>query len=334
MPPVPELIQTVSGLDDLYKIARELPEVERQSIYAYHEEKDEQSKLPYRESLWIEDNPVADVSTREDQYHIFQYGDVIETVAETIEQYNDILDVVGRVTVSPSRHKMSAQLEFDGVPDVKVGKHDRIRLGIMVQAGHSELHPLAYDIVGVREPCDNEMTGFISQFHYEQSHQDPLQEELVHDAVDAIVSDPDIVEQRLFDARQEEFVSVEEAIIVLMDRKLYHFLDDPIDSLDRSLREETTGTKPSLYETYNAATRTLTHEVSNDTPQYRVDQGQQRAAALLDDGNGQLPKIEELATTAVENRIQSYLAHDNVRQYWDSESETLRQLADQRDIGA
>jgi len=82
--------------------------------------------------LWTEDGRVTgDVSASDDWYNIIQYGDILETVRKGIEQHQDDLDhdVTGEVSLSPSAHKMSAQLDFHGDTTVYADEDTRSTSG-------------------------------------------------------------------------------------------------------------------------------------------------------------------------------------------------------------
>ena len=66
------------GLDELYKTAEQLPEVERFDVYAHQDEIDEWEEIPYRDSLWTDDDRATGVvSSSEDFYTVIQYGDIL-----------------------------------------------------------------------------------------------------------------------------------------------------------------------------------------------------------------------------------------------------------------
>ena len=299
--------------------------MERQEIYAHHEDKDEWERIPYRHSLWIEGGgPVGDVSASEDFYNVIQYGDIVESVAMALESYTDTLRPRGHVILSESGHKLSAYVDFDGVA-AEPAPGDVIDLGLKLRSGHSGFHGLKYDVGAERQVCRNGMLAFVSDLQFEQTHQEPLDYGLARTAVDAVVDGVDIVEDRLDAARDRAFISEDEAALVLLDHGLDAYFDDPAAVLRDSLREEldTPDDRPTLYDTYNAATRALTHEA--DLSMDAREEALERAARLLD-FQGSLPEPADLGRYAVERRVEEYTAENEVEAYWDQEEETLHTL--------
>jgi hypothetical protein len=164
-------------LDELYETAETLPEVDRHEVYAHHEGRDEWEQVPYRDSLWTDDGRATGiVSSSEDFYNVIQYGDILETVGDAAGNHG--LDPSGRVTVSPTAHKMSAVLDFD--QEVYASEGDPIDLGLKVRSGHSGLHGLKYDVGAERQVCSNGMMAFVSDLHFQQSHSDSFQPGLAY----------------------------------------------------------------------------------------------------------------------------------------------------------
>lgn len=299
--------------------------MERQSIYAHHETEDQWEQIPYRDSLWIEGGgPVGDVSTSDDFYNVIQYGDLLESVAMALESYTDTVTPKGHAILSDSGHKLSAYIDFDGVA-AEPAPGDVIDLGLKLRSGHSGFHGVKYDIGAERQVCSNGMMAFVSDLHFGQTHQEPLNYGLARNAVDAVIDGVDVVEDRLDAARDRTFINEDEAILVLLDHGLDAYFDEPATVLRDSLREElaTPQDQPTLYDTYNAATRALTHR-GGLTIEQRED-ALDRAAHLLD-FQGALPDPEDLGRYAVERRVEEYTAEDGVEAYWDTEEETLHTL--------
>lgn len=325
-------------MDELYKTAESLPEVSRHEVYAHHEGSDEWQKISYRDSLWTGDGRATGVvSSSEDFYNIIQYGDVLETVGDAVNQYSDLdLDVHGEVSVSPTAHKMSAEVNFEGDTTVYVDEDDAIDLGLKIQSGHSGFHALKYDIGGERQVCSNGMTAFISDLHFEQTHNDPFQPGLAYNAVDAVVESPEQVEERIQRAQEQELLNQDEALLVLLDQGLDRFLDQPVPDLLNALHSEVDDpSNPSLWETYNAATRALTHYTPEDTPSYELDHGFEAAAELLETGYNEVPEADRLGQSAVESRADTLIeSEDEAEQYWEEEDETLRELMEAHSLEA
>jgi hypothetical protein len=320
--PISDNIYTFDGLDELHGTADKLPEVERYEVHAYHPDRDEWKTLPYRDSLWIEDgSAVGDVSASTDFYQVHQYSDIIESVALALDAYDDVLDPKGHVILSDSGHKLSAYVDF---PDMTVEPEpdDVIDLGLKVRSGHTGFHGLKYDVGAERQVCRNGMIAFVSDFHTGQTHSEPLDYGLARTAVDAIVEGIDVVEDRLDAAIDREFLSEDEALLVLLDHGLDTYFADPVATLRESLQEEVDADKPTLYDTYNAATRAITHAA--DLTAERRDVALDQAATLLDTA-GDLPDPTDLGQRALERRVNTY-ATDDVEPYWEDEEDTLHAL--------
>lgn len=284
-------------------------------------------RLPYRDSLWIEDgSAVGDVSANEDFYTVIQYGDILESVGLTLESYADTMRPTGHVHLSPSGHKLSAYIDFDGVA-AEPEPGDVIDLGLKVRAGHTGFHGLKYDVGAQRQVCTNGMLAFVSDLHFEQTHQEPLNHGLAQNAVDAIVDGVDVVEDRLDAATEQTFLTEDEALLVLLDHGLDAYFDDPITVLRESLRAELDAAEdsPTLYDTYNAATRAITH--GGQLEMTDRETALERAADLLD-SDGTLPDATTLGRTALERRVETYTTSEAVDAYWDDEEATLHALLD------
>lgn len=280
--------------------------------------------IPYRHSLWIEGgDPVGDVSASEKFYNVIQYGDIMESAATALESYTDTLTPKGHVLLSDSGHKLSAYIDLQGLAaEPEAG--DVIDLGLKIRAGHTGFHGVKYDVGAERQICSNGMMAFISDLEFSQTHQDPLDYGLTRQAVDAIIDGVEVVENRLEQANDRSFINEDEAVLVLLDHGLDAYFEEPATVLRDSLREELDSRhdRPTLYDTYNAATRAITHgaELSMDQQETALEQ-----AARLLDVHGSVPEPEELGRYAVERRVEEHAA-DEAESYWDEEVETLQTL--------
>ena len=102
-----------------------------------------------------------------------------------------------------------------------------------------------------------------------------------------------------------------------------------------ALREEVEDPEdPSLYETFNAATYALTH-LSGDVPEYELQEGYEQASQLLEYGEG-IPHPSILGENAVRSRAQSLIESDDPeeQEYWEGESETVRELMRKHEVKA
>lgn len=322
-------------LDGLYEVAENLPEVERHSVYALHEELDKWENVPYRDSLWTdEDEPrlAGEVSSSDDWYNVIQYGDILEAVGQEMERQD--VNPRGRVTVSPSRHKMSAKIGLN--ERVEPRENDVIELQLHARSGHSGFHGVKYELGAERLVCSNGMTAFISEHSFEQTHGEPFQPQLAYHAVDSMLEGVDTVEERLREAQNRTLLNQDEALLVLHDIGIDDYLQNPTTDLINALHEEVEDPEnPSLYETYNAATYALTHLTGEDTPEYVLNDGYERASELLDYGDG-IPHPDILGENAVQNRARTLVEaedQDNA-ELWDGETESVMELMSAHDIEA
>jgi len=317
-------------LDELYETAAELPEVDRHDVYAHHTGEDEWERVPYRDSLWTDDGRATGVvSSNQDFYNVIQYGEILETVGDAVDQHS--LDVNGRVSVSPTAHKMSAMLDFDDTT-VYANQDDPIDLGLKVRSGHSGFHGLKYDVGAERQVCSNGMVAFVSDLHFDQTHGEPFQPGLAYNAVDAVVESPEVIEHRLAQAQNRELLNQDEALLVLMDTGIDRYLDQPVPDLLNALHSEVEDLEnPTLYETYNAGTRALTH-YTRDVPDYELDDGFESLSRLLETGGSEIPEPEEVGRQAVDNRSRELIEQGDTEPYWEDEEETLRELMQEHEL--
>lgn len=330
MVPITERTYRFQNIEELYETAEQLPEAERQGIYAHNEDTDEWEKIGWRNSLWMDDyGAVGDVSASDDFYNVIQYGEILETVGKAVEQYDGAIGVDGHVSLSPSGHKMSAMFDFGGDATIEPVQGDEIDLGLKVRSGHSGFHGLKYDVGAERQVCSNGMVAFVSDMSFEQTHSDPLNPGLAQHAVDSVVEGADEVEDRLERAQEETFQDEYEATLVLIDHGLDRYFDEPVDVFRDALREEMPddADQPTLYDTYNAATRALTHYTEDDMPEYVRDDGLETSGRLLDYPGYGLPEADYLGKNAVDNRIEERVdAGEDADDYWEDETGRLAEL--------
>jgi hypothetical protein len=322
----------------LFETAERLPEVSRHEVYAHRSEEDEWQEVPYRDSLWTDDGRATGVVSSSDRfYNIIQYGDVLETVGKAVEQHGDLdMGVEGKVSVSPTAHRMTAQVDFTGEDaTVYASQDDPVELGLRVRTGHSGFHGLKYDVGGERQVCSNGMMAYVSDLHFEQTHQDQFQPGLAYNAVDAVVESPAEIEHRMAQAQNRELLNHDEALLVLLDLGIDRYLEQPVPDLVNALNDEMdSADSPTLWDTYNAATRALTH-YTGDIPEYQLDQGFEDAAQLLETGTGTIPDPESLGQQVVERRMNQRIENrDEEEEYWPGEDEVLRDLLEQHQAQA
>jgi len=90
---------------------------------------------------------------------------------------------------------------------------------------------------------------------------------------------------------------------------------------------------PNLYETYNAATYALTHLAEDDIPQYQLDTGYEQAAGILEYGDG-IPYPDILGENAVRSRANELIEDPDAEEYWEGETESVRDLMEKHEIEA
>jgi len=124
----------------------------------------------------------------------------------------------------------------------------------------------------------------------------------------------------------------DEALLVLMESGIDRYLENPVPDLLNSLYDEVDDPKsPTLWETYNAATRALTH-YTNDFPDYELAEGFEQAAQLLENGANEIPEPETLGKRAVNQRSRQLIERGDAEPYWEEEEQTLRELMEQHEI--
>lgn len=311
MIPITERTYSFNNIQELYQTAEKIPNAEEGDIYAHQPVRDEWEKIGWRRSLWLDGyGAVGDVSSSNNYYNVIQYGDVLENVGRAIEQYDGAIDVEGYVALSPSGHKMSSMIDFYGDTTIEPVDGDEINLGLKVRTGHSGYHAVKLDVGAERLVCSNGMVAFESDMHFEQTHQNPLKPGLAYQAVEAVIEGTDKVEKRISRAREERFQNYDEALLVLMDVGIDRFFENPVPELRQALEIELEDDAPSLYDTYNAATRALTHYVDEEMPEYVRDDGLERAARLLDYPGYGLPEADYLGKRAIDNRIDERIDSD------------------------
>lgn len=312
-----------------------MPDVERHDVYAKHGDLDEWEPVPWRDSLWTtEDEPrmAGEVSSSDDWYNIIQYGDILEEVGRGLENHG--VEPRGHVTVSPSFHKMTGKIDLGQV--VEAREDDEIAIQLHTRSGHSGYHGVKYELGAERLVCSNGMTAFVADHSYEQTHSEPFQPQLAHHAVDSMIEGVDTVEQRLQDAQERTLVNRDEALLVLHDLGIDQYLENPTADLVNALHQEVEDPEnPSLYETFNAATYALTHLSQENTPEYVLDDGYERAAQLLEYGEG-IPHPNILGENAVQSRANVLIESENPEdeEYWEGETEAVRELLETHEIQA
>jgi hypothetical protein len=175
--------------------------------------------------------------------------------------------------------------------------------------------------------CRNGMKAPVATHEFQQTHSQPYQLELLQHAVDASIDGTDEVQERLQAAQKKELVGGRDEIRLLMHETIGEYLDTPVANIPLSIEQETNGSdQVSLYDAFQSMTRALTHHTPDDTPQYKVDEGFEKANVLLETGSNQLPDAEELGQTYIASRANTLLEDPDAEEYWDGEQEDLRGL--------
>ncbi|WP_049937204.1 DUF932 domain-containing protein [Haloplanus natans] len=311
-----------------------MPSVARFDVLASHPEKESLDSVPWRDALYTdEDEPqlAGEVSSGDDYYNIIQYGDILEAIGQGIEARDEDIQPEGEVALSNTRHKMTARIGMGQTVEAAPG--DRINLDLRARSGHSGYHGLKFDVGAMREICSNGMMAFVADQSYEQTHSEQFQPGLAYHAVDAVVDGVDTVERRLEQAQERELRNQDEALLILQDIGIDRYLEDPTPDLLTALNEEVEDPdNPSLYETFNAATYALTH-LSEDRPQYQLDDGYEQAAQLLEYGEG-IPHPDILGEDAVRRRSNQLIEDPEAEEYWEGERESLRDLMEYHEVEA
>jgi hypothetical protein len=283
--------------------------------------------------LWTDDGRLTGiVSSNDDFYNVIQYGDILEAVRTGIEQRPEDIEPSGSVNLSPTAHKMSARIGLDQTVEPQPG--DVIETDLRVRSGHSGFHGVKYENGAMRQICKNGMMAFVADQTYDQTHGEEFDPGLAIHAVDSAVEGIDEVEQRLEQAQERKLMNQDEAILVLQDTGIDQYLENPTADLINAVQEEVEDPEnPSLYETYNAATYALTHLAEEDIPQYQLDTGFEQAAGILEYGDG-IPHPDILGENAVRSRADELIEDPDAEEFYEGETETVRELMQEYEIEA
>lgn len=266
------------------------------------------------------------MSANEDHYHVFQPADIVDYEAQALDQYCDTVHPQGHVRESDDGHKLTIYTDLEGIA-VEPLDGDVYEIGKRTTHAHTGMHGLYHDIGAVRVICSNGMVAFDSEKQFSQTHSDPLDYALFEHAYDSIINGVDDVEERIQAAADQDLVNRDEALLVLTDLGIDTVLpaDEPVVTLREALDDELDAEqdRPTLYDTYNAATRALTH-TDGITAEQR-DRGLEQAARLID-RYGDVPDAATVGQGAIERRVEDYATEDEVDPYWDDEEETLHTL--------
>ena len=307
--------------------------MERHQVFGHNEDTDEWKQASYRDSLWTDDGRLTGiVSSNEDFYKIIQYEDILKAVGSALEKRPEDIEPSGWINLSPTAHKMSARIGVDQTVEPTPG--DVIETDLRVRSGHSGFHGVKYEPGALRQVCENGMMAFIADQQFEQNHGEEFQPGLAMHAVDSVVEGADQVEERLEQAQERTLRNQDEALLILQDIGIDRYLENPTPDLITALNDQAEDLEePSLYDTFNAATYALTHLAEDDIPQYQLDTGFERAGQILEYGDG-IPHPDILGENAVRRRANELIEDPDTEEYWDGETESVRELMEEYEIQA
>ena len=270
------------------------------------------------------------MSANDDHYHVFQPADIVDYEVQALDQYRDTVRPKGHVRESADGRKLTIYTDLNGI-EAEPFDGDVYEIGKRTTHAHTGMHGLHHDIGAVRVVCTNGMVAFDSEKQFSQTHSDRLDYALFEHAYDSIINGVEDVENRIQAAADQDLVNREEALLVLTDLGIDTYLptDDPITTLRDALDAELDADQeqPTLYETYNAATRALTH--ADGIRAEQRDRGLEQVARLLD-RHGDVPNATTLGQQAVERRVDAYADDEEVDPYWEDEEDALQTVIEAR----
>lgn len=330
------------SLYELEKIAEDnIEDVEDAPVLVYDRVHEETQNWPYRTGKITEDSrKVAGVvSSNPDFYQTFQYPDILQDTVDAIrrKQQRDDLEftVSGDVEIADDYHKMRMESIFDGnETTITLDDTDAIKVGLNETTGHSGFHGFKIQPAALREICSNGMKGWVADHTFQLNHNEEYNPAVISHGVDAVVNGTEEMKQRLQKAQNQYLVGGKDELRVLMHEMIGEYLDSPVGDIPLSLEEEVGGDQVSRYEAYQSMSRALSHHPKSDMPQYKIDEGFERAAQLLETGSNQLPDAQELGRQAVERRAKQVIEDPDVERYFENEDETLRELMQEHELTA
>lgn len=332
------------SVDTLRQVADDLPGARKDGdvLVAHGPNGDEEwDKIGNRTGVVVDGyGAVGAVSASDHFYNVIQFGEPLKALAEKVERMPETSDVSGRVTVNKWGNKMSAMVTFGGSDRLSIAPMpgDIIDSGLRIRTGHTGFQGVKVEVGAQRVICSNGMVAFDSDLEFEHSHQREFNPALIDQAVDGLVDSVDEVEARFKRARETQFRSEDEALLVLMDAGIDQFLgDNAHETLREALEKElgyydalgaTRPETPTLYDAYNAAT----HAISNmaDLDGHVRDAALERASALVDQF-GQVPTADDLAVDTIESRTTALTSEEGEERF-EGEREVVREAAQARAV--
>lgn len=272
----------------------------------------------------------GDVSANTDFYEVFQYGDILQDTADAIrrKQKRDGLEfnVSGDVEVADDYHKMRAEATFNGDTDFELAEDDTVSNGMLIRSGHSGSHGFKAGPYRVRQICENGMTTLVADHIFEQTHSTEYDPTILTKALDATIDGTDQLIDRIEEAESSYLKGGKDELRIMMHETIGDYLDTPVGDIPLSIEEETSGDDVNLHEAYQAMTRALSHHAKDNIPQYKLDDGFEAAAQLLETGYNELPDAERLGQQYVERRANQLIENQDSDRYFEGEDETVREL--------
>jgi hypothetical protein len=319
------------SLDELEAVAERVPDVTRQQTESKNPETNEMEVVSWRDTLWTdEDDPqmAGNVSSNREWYHVIQYGDILKSIADALRARDEDIQPSGHVSLSRTRHRMTGRVDLDRTIEAAPG--DEIALDLRFDAGHSGSRAVSFQVGAVRQICTNGMKAFVEEASFRQTHQQPLRRNNVHDAL-SVALEGDAFEERLSEARERSLRNRDEALLVILDVLDADYLfKSPMDAIRKGLDAEVSSDRPSLYETYQAATWALSHACTK--PDYIVSDAHEDASLLLEQAHDRdsdetgLPDPSVLGPEIVESRANTLIDDPDSEERFDGERDAVRNL--------
>lgn len=311
-----------------YISENEVPEIETGEILAHRPEEDEYEQLNFRQSLWTDDGrAIGDTSDKEQYYNVIQYTDVLDTVVDAAESRD--LDLEGNLSFPDPPYKASFHIDFaddDATIYAGEGQDDPINLGMRIRQGQTGHYGVKVDVGAYRLICSNGMVAFNSDMSWEQTHQEPLQRQMIHEGMDGILNGVDELQARIDEAQEKTVRGADDVVWIAQNLGLDQYLDTETmyDSIREELEEpvaEKNEDGISLFTGYQAMTRALNHHT--DIPEHHLDNAYDRAAGFLEYGDG-VPHPDILGENAVKRRANQLMEDADAEEEWEGERNDLR----------
>lgn len=319
------------SLDELEAVAERVPDVTRRKTKSKNPETGEMDIVSWRDTLWTDETDprmCGNVSSNRDWYNVIQYGDIIDSIVNAIDSRDETVVPSGHVKLSRNAHRMTGRVDLNRTIEVAPG--DELALDLRFDAGHSGSRGVSYQVGAVRQICTNGMKAFVQDASFEQTHQQPLRRNLVHESL-AMILEGDVFEERLAAAREARLRNEDEALLVILDVLDADYLfSDPMESIRKGIDAEVASEEPSLYETYQAATWALSHACTK--PDYIVADAHEDASRLLEqahsaeDDEAGLPDPAVLGPDVVEARANTLIDDSDSEERYDGERNAVRNL--------